>query len=55
MATGPGPVPSRKRDEHNTTPTARTLNLKASLDALDETELRLVQQAIGEAATGEEC
>lgn len=30
------------------------LNLKATLDALDETELRLVQQAITEATTGEE-
>ncbi|MEU2717779.1 hypothetical protein [Streptomyces sp. NPDC007205] len=33
---------------------ATPLNLKAALDALDETELRLVQRAITEAATGEE-
>ncbi|MGW1252267.1 hypothetical protein [Streptomyces sp. NPDC002535] len=34
---------------------AAPLNLKASLDALDETELRLVQRAITAAATGEGC
>ncbi|MGW0999199.1 hypothetical protein ACWD5V_39230 [Streptomyces sp. NPDC002523] len=34
---------------------AAPLNLKAALDALDETELRLVQRAITEAATGEEA
>ncbi|AVI00058.1 hypothetical protein C5L38_33815 (plasmid) [Streptomyces sp. WAC00288] len=33
---------------------ATPLNLQASLDALDETELRLVQRAITEAATGVE-
>ncbi|MEU0271863.1 hypothetical protein [Streptomyces sp. NPDC006307] len=33
---------------------AAPLNLKAALEALDETELDLVQRAITEAATGEE-
>ncbi|MFD3700939.1 hypothetical protein ACFWUZ_33230 [Streptomyces sp. NPDC058646] len=33
---------------------AAPLNLKAALGTLDETELRLVQGAITEAATGEE-
>ncbi|OLO25489.1 hypothetical protein PZ61_0238060 [Streptomyces sp. MNU77] len=34
---------------------AAPLNLKASLEVLDETELRLVQRAITAAATGEGC